>query len=143
MKYLETAVATLDWSRIRKDLDAQGWAHIEGVLDAQICESVAAVYGRDEFFRSRVVMQRHGFGRGEYRYYAYPLPDMVSYLRETLYPPLSEIANRWIRQLAAKDPRVLPQRIYRLEHNGLGELDIFLVPIGKDADGVSYQAMFN
>ena len=88
-------VARLDWARITEDLDVQGWSMAEGLLDLDSCASVAAGYGNDGDFRSRVVMQRHGFGRGEYRYYAYPLPGAVAALRETLYPPLALVANRW------------------------------------------------
>ncbi len=84
-----------DWARIGQDLDAQGWSIVEGLLDAAACSQVAAGYANDRDFRSRVVMQRHGFGSGEYRYYAYPLPSLVASLREALYPPLATIANRW------------------------------------------------
>ena len=84
---------------LEDDLNAQGWSIIRGVLDAPACESVRESYERDAPFRSRVVMQRHGFGRGEYKYFAYPLPPLVARLRAQLYPLLAPIANTWHERL--------------------------------------------
>jgi hypothetical protein len=89
----------LDWERIGADLDAHGCAVVPGLLDAAACTALAASYTNPALFRSRVVMERHGFGRGEYQYFAYPLPEPVAHLRAALYPPLATIANRWHRQL--------------------------------------------
>ena len=88
-------IAALDWQHIAARLDADGCAVISTVLSPEECESLAAIYAADERFRSRVVMARHGFGRGEYKYFARPLPDAVVDLRTALYPRLSGIANRW------------------------------------------------
>ncbi|WP_240359257.1 2OG-Fe(II) oxygenase [Pyxidicoccus trucidator] len=88
-------VAGLDWERIAVDLDTQGCATVGSLLSLAECTALAETYASDTAFRSRVVMARHGFGRGEYKYFAYPLPDTVSSLRAALYPPLSGIANRW------------------------------------------------
>lgn len=85
----------LDWPRIAADLDERGHARIERLLDPLACAAIAAGYDDDARFRSRVIMARHGFGRGEYRYYAYPLPEPIATLRRTLYPQLVPIANRW------------------------------------------------
>ena len=84
-----------DWQRIATELDEQGWALLPGLMDDAACGEVAGLYDRDEAFRSRVVMARHGFGKGEYRYFAYPLPGAIETLRTALYPPLAEIANGW------------------------------------------------
>jgi len=81
------------------ELNAQGWSIVRGVLDAPACESMRESYERDAPFRSRVVMQRHGFGRGEYKYFAYPLPPLVARLRAQLYPLLAPIANSWHERL--------------------------------------------
>jgi uncharacterized protein len=89
------AVRGLDWPRIGQDLDAHGCAVVRGLLAAQACADLAALYADDARFRSRVVMARHGFGRGEYKYLAHPLPEVVVDLRVALYPPLAGIANRW------------------------------------------------
>jgi hypothetical protein len=88
-------VGDLDWERISGDLDARGCAGVEGLLDPNECDALAALYPRDEHFRSRVVMARHNFGRGEYRYFGYPLPDVVAELRTSIYPRLVPTANRW------------------------------------------------
>ncbi|MGH8503694.1 MAG: 2OG-Fe(II) oxygenase [Gammaproteobacteria bacterium] len=88
-------VNALAWQRISKDLDAQGCAMIEGLITRQECDALAGLYPVDSLFRSRVVMARHGFGRGEYKYFNYPLPDTIAGLRESLYPRLAPLANRW------------------------------------------------
>ena len=87
--------ARQDWPAIETALDREGWAVLPGLLSPQSCAELAASYDSDAHFRSTVTMARHGFGRGEYRYFAYPLPPMVSALRTALYPHLAEIANRW------------------------------------------------
>jgi hypothetical protein len=88
-------VDTIDWARISAELDAQGSAVIEQLLTVQQCSALAALYPDDAHFRSRIVMARHGFGRGEYKYFSYPLPDLIAELRPALYAPLSSVANRW------------------------------------------------
>src|SRR5665213_209658 len=75
----------LDWRQIGKDLDDQGSALLPGVLSAEECKAVAALYPEESIFRSRVVMGRHGFGRGEYKYFSYPLPRLIEGLRTALY----------------------------------------------------------
>ena len=92
-------IAAIDWSRVAADLDAQGHAIADGLLTRTECDELAAVYAREDRFRSRVVMASHGFGRGEYKYFAYPLPELVSDLRTTLYPRLVPTANRWSAEL--------------------------------------------
>lgn len=84
-----------DWPAIESTLDQEGWAVLPGLLSPQSCADLAAVYDAHALFRSTVTMARHGFGRGEYRYFAYPLPPVVSALRTALYPHLAGIANRW------------------------------------------------
>lgn len=84
-----------DWAALAADLDTQGWAVLPGLLDPATCDATTARYDDPAQFRSHVVMARHGFGRGEYRYFAYPLPDTVFALRTALYPRLAGIANRW------------------------------------------------
>ncbi|MEN3977182.1 2OG-Fe(II) oxygenase [Emcibacter sp. SYSU 3D8] len=92
---LSHRVAALDWPRIRCDLDEQGWALVTGILAAPECASLAGLYDDDGRFRKQVNMQRHGYGRGEYKYFAYPLPDKIAALRTALYAPLAAIANDW------------------------------------------------
>jgi len=85
----------IDWERAIADLDAQGAAIAPAVLTPAECTAIASWYANDDAFRSRVVMAKHGFGRGEYRYFAYPLPALIADLRAQLYPHLVPIANRW------------------------------------------------
>jgi hypothetical protein len=88
-------VELLDWTRIAGELDAQGSATIPALLAPDECDSLVKRYDVDGLYRSRVVMGRHGFGRGEYKYYRYPLPDLVGELRAAIYPHLAPVANRW------------------------------------------------
>jgi hypothetical protein len=87
--------ASIDWSDVNAALDAQGWAVLPALLSAPQCDGVAALYDDPAGFRSRVVMARHGFGKGEYRYFSYPLPPLVEALRSAIYPRLVPLANRW------------------------------------------------
>jgi len=92
---LKDRLATVDWGQIRENLDSQGWAVLPGLLADAECDAVAGLYGAGDLFRSHVVMARHGFGQGEYRYFAYPLPSLIEDLRTALYSRLAPIANDW------------------------------------------------
>jgi uncharacterized protein len=96
---LAQRVAGLDWPRIEADLDAQGYASTGPLLTADECRTLAGLYPEDGPFRSRIVMARHGFGRGEYKYFAYPLPAEVAALRTAAYPYLAPVANRWAESM--------------------------------------------
>jgi hypothetical protein len=91
----ETRIDALDWAALGQALDTDGWARIPGLLSVAQCRQAAALFGQEAGFRSHVVMQRHGYGRGEYRYFADPLPPLVRALRTSLYPRLAPIARRW------------------------------------------------
>ena len=88
-------VAAYDWLATETALDEQGWAPLAQALTAAECDALASLYPHEEHFRSRVVMARHGFGRGEYQYFRYPLPALVAELRASLYARLVPVANRW------------------------------------------------
>jgi uncharacterized protein len=88
-------VNSLDWQRISQELDSQGSIVLERLISVDQCQALAAMYPQEELFRSRVVMGRHGFGRGEYKYFNYPLPDIIAELRTELYSRLVPVANRW------------------------------------------------
>jgi hypothetical protein len=90
-----TELERIDWAATAHELDAHGCAVLPRLLRPDTCSAVAEWYDQPSLFRSTIVMGRHGFGRGEYRYFGYPLPDLVAGLRTALYPPLAEIANRW------------------------------------------------
>ena len=93
-----------DWPDLLAALDERGHMVVPGLLDAAQCREIAALYPQDEPFRSRVVMARHNFGQGEYKYLRYPLPPLVASLREALYPRLAPLANRW-HELLRLEPR--------------------------------------
>jgi hypothetical protein len=88
-------VDAIDWARVANDLDAQGCGVLQGLLTPDECRAIAALYPDDTHFRSTIVMGRHGFGRGEYKYFSYPLPDLIAALRPALYAHLAGLANRW------------------------------------------------
>ncbi len=92
---VEAAVDRLDWTALEGDLGAFGCAIAPKLLTAEACRSLAALYVNDALFRSRIVMAKHGFGRGEYKYFADPLPDLIVALRRRLYSALAPIADRW------------------------------------------------
>ena len=104
---LASRIAALDWTSMAAELDAHGCVTTGALLSADECAALAQTYGEDTPFRSRVIMARHGFGRGEYKYLAYPLPEVVAALRGALYAPLADIANRWNEALgiALRYPR--------------------------------------
>jgi hypothetical protein len=88
-------VDAFDWRCVEKELDDQGSALLPEILTPEECQALAGLYTEDGLFRSRVVMGQHGFGRGEYKYFSYPLPDVIQGLRTTLYPRLAPVADRW------------------------------------------------
>jgi hypothetical protein len=90
-----SALDGIAWTEIAAELDVHGCATIGPLLSARQCRSISAMFAEEASFRSRIVMARHGFGRGEYKYFAYPLPPLLDALRTALYPPLAAIANRW------------------------------------------------
>lgn len=87
------------WTGRFEDLDTQGWAVLPELVSSDDCKRLAGLYAERERFRNRIVMARHGFGQGEYSYFAYPLPTLVQDLRESLYPPLAQLANSWNERL--------------------------------------------
>ena len=98
---LATRVEALDWPAITAELSERGVATTGPLLTPEECAELANLYGTSDHFRSRIVMSRHGFGRGEYQYFSYPLPDTVEALRSSLYPPLANVANHWQHSLGA------------------------------------------
>lgn len=91
----DARVDAYDWAQIAESLDGEGTAVLTRLIGPEECAQLAADYSREDIYRSRVVMARHGFGRGEYKYFSYPLPHLLQTLRETLYPKLAPIANGW------------------------------------------------
>ncbi|MBT9459933.1 MAG: 2OG-Fe(II) oxygenase [Burkholderiaceae bacterium] len=92
---ISARLSAIDWQQTGDELGAEGHALLPGLITTSECAQLAALYGNESLFRSRVVMGHHGFGQGEYQYFRYPLPDLVAQLREALYPRLVTIANHW------------------------------------------------
>jgi hypothetical protein len=113
-------VDTYDCSDITNDLDAHGWALLPRLLDRDDCRTISNLYDDDRRFRSRIVMARHGFGRGEYKYFAYPLPETIEDLRMSVYPKLVPVANRWNAAMgvAVRYPDAHPDFIARCHEAG-------------------------
>jgi hypothetical protein len=91
----EVRVAQYNWKALTEELSSQGCVVIENLISPDECRQIAELYPHERHFRSHVHMARHGFGRGEYRYFKYPLPALIGNLREALYPRLANIANDW------------------------------------------------
>ena len=99
----ETRVAAYDWQALAGELDSYGCAVLPKLLSAPECRAIAALYSDESHFRSHVIMARHGFGKGEYRYFKYPLPDLLGGLRTALYPQLAGVANAWNGRMGVDD----------------------------------------
>lgn len=98
---LAERIAALDWPLLVAELDRAGYVVLKSLLAPAECGALGACYDAAQMFRSRVVMARHGFGEGEYKYFAYPLPETVATLRRALYPHLAPLANRWNAAMAS------------------------------------------
>jgi hypothetical protein len=126
-------VAALDWAALAQNLDAHGCAVAGPLLTADECAALADCYAGDAAFRNRVIMARHGFGRGEYKYFAYPLPAPVEALRMALYPPLAELANRWNAAMgsAVRYPATHAAYLARCHKAGQGKPTPLLLQYGE------------
>ena len=105
---IQARVDAVDWTKVHADLDAQGWAIMPKLLTCPEADFIAALYRQEQGFRSQVIMARHGFGRGEYKYFSYPLPSLIQALRMAAYPHLAPIANQWHARMG-KDVRFPPE----------------------------------
>lgn len=134
----------LDWSALARGLDEDGWALLPGLLDAGQCQSVSRLYDAESGFRSNVVMARHGFGRGEYRYFSYPLPPLVAEMRAGLYPYLVPIANRWCERMgqAACFPADHPSFLARCHAAGQTRPTPLLLRYGVDDYNCLHQDLY-
>jgi hypothetical protein len=114
-------IAVLDWHAVGSALDEQGWAVLPRLIDPGDCRAAADLWRHEGRFRSRVLMERHGFGQGEYRYFDYELPELVGGLRTGLYPPLARIANRWLAALGREDSYPTDHRDYLARCRAAGQ----------------------
>jgi hypothetical protein len=137
-------VEALDWTAMAAELDNHGCATTGPLLTRDECATLAASYSGDSLFRSRVIMVRHGFGRGEYKYFAYPLPDPVAALRAALYPHLAEIANRWSETMgiATRYPAAHDAYLQRCHRAGQGKPTPLLLQYGPGDYNCLHQDLY-
>ena len=137
-------VEAIKWDHVSRDLDAYGSAMVEHLLSPEECETLARLYPHDDLFRSRVVMARHGFGRGEYKYFRYPLPDLIADLRTVFYPHLVPIANRWNTAMgvAVRYPDRHADFIARCHQAGQAKPTPLLLQYGTDDYNCLHQDLY-
>ncbi len=140
----DSRLKAFDWTGVAADLDAHGYAILEGALSAEECESVAGLYNSDDLFRSHIVMARHGFGRGEYKYFSYPLPDIIADLRTSIYPRLVPVANRWNEAMgiAVRYPVRHEEFLARCHAAGQKRPTPLLLQYGKDDFNALHQDLY-
>jgi uncharacterized protein len=141
---LAQRVADMDWADAQASLDARGFAALGPLLNTGECTALRSQYGAQELYRSRVVMSRHGFGRGEYKYFAYPLPTIVQTLREAVYPRLAPLANRWSERmgLAARYPADLAAMLARCHAAGQTRPTPLLLQYGEGDYNCLHQDLY-
>ena len=141
---LAARMDAVDWEALAASLDAHGCAVTAPLLDTSECAALAALYPQDAPFRSRVVMARHGFGRGEYKYFSYPLPDLIQGLRSALYPRLAEAANRWNEAMgiAVRFPRVHEEFLKRCHKAGQSKPTPLLLQYGPGDYNCLHQDLY-
>lgn len=136
--------APTDWPNKARSLDAGGWALLPKLITRDQCLQLSALYTRDTEFRSRVLMSHHGFGRGEYQYFAYPLPDVVQTLRTNMYPHLVPIANTWHERmgLSVRFPPTHAEFIARCHKAGQTRPTPLLLQYGADDYNCLHQDLY-
>ena len=133
-----------DWTKVEADLDAQGWAQLHQLLTPAECATVTGFYDEAARFRSRIVMARHGFGRGEYQYFAYPLPEPIAGLRPELYGRLVSTANRWHERMSLETrfPEIHAEFIARCHQAGQTRPTPLLLQYGKGDFNALHQDVY-
>lgn len=137
-------VKRIAWEQVSQDLDTQGNAVVPMLLTAEECQALGRLYQQSSIFRSQVIMERHGFGRGEYKYFSYPLPDLVTSLRTAIYPHLVPIANRWneAMKIDVRYPENHEDFIERCHHAGQVRPTPLLLKYGPDDYNCLHQDLY-
>jgi hypothetical protein len=141
---IEERVEALPWNEVSGALDAEGNAVIKSILSPNECDAVRGLYQEEKIFRSQVVMERHGFGRGEYRYFSYPLPELVTTMRTSLYPRLVPIANRWNEAMGinVRCPATHADYIQRCHRAGQNKPTPLILKYGPDDYNCLHQDLY-
>ena len=134
----------ISWKQVYQDLNAEGNAIIRGLMSLDDCDEIRVLYDKEDLFRSNIVMERHGFGRGEYRYFRYPLPDLITTLRTSLYPHLVLIANRWNEAMgiAIRYPATHAEYMQRCHQAGQTKPTPLLLKYGTDDYNCLHQDLY-
>lgn len=134
----------IPWKQVYQDLDAEGNAVIKGILSPDECDEIAALYQEEKIFRSHIVMERHGFGRGEYRYFRYPLPALIRSMRTSLYPHLVPIANHWNEAMGidTRYPAIHADYIQRCHQAGQDRPTPLVLKYGPDDYNCLHQDLY-
>lgn len=137
-------IADYAWPEIARDLDDRGWALMPQLLDAQQCLALRALYAQPKLFRSRVIMARHGYGQGEYQYFARPLPASIAQLRAALYPHIAPIANAWAERLGQdmRYPQSLPELAQQCAQLGQTEPTPLILKYGPNGENRLHQDLY-
>ena len=138
------ALDDISWDQVYRDLDAEGNAIVKGILSPDECDEIRGFYEDENLFRSQIVMERHGFGRGEYRYFSYPLPDLIAALRTSLYPHLVPIANRWNEAMGidVRYPATHADYIRRCHQAGQNKPTPLILKYGTDDYNCLHQDLY-
>jgi hypothetical protein len=141
---IEERVEAVRWNEVSRDLDAEGNAVIKSILAPYECDEVRELYQQEKVFRSQVVMERHGFGRGEYRYFSYPLPELIEAMRTSLYPHLVPIANRWNEAMGinVRYPTTHAEYIQRCHQTGQNKPTPLILKYGTDDYNCLHQDLY-
>jgi uncharacterized protein len=134
----------ISWEQVYRDLDTEGNAVIKNLMSPDECDNIRVLYDKEGLFRSNIVMERHGFGRGEYRYFNYPLPDLITTLRTSLYPHLVPIANRWNEAMGfdVRFPTTHAEYIQRCHKAGQKKPTPLLLKYGTDDYNCLHQDLY-
>lgn len=137
-------VEAVDWQQVFRDVDSEGNAVIKHILAPAECDEVRTLYDRDELFRNTVVMEQHGFGRGEYRYFRYPLPELIKDLRTEIYPRLATFANRWNEVMGThtKFPATHKEYLQRCHEAGQDKPTPLILKYGIDDYNCLHQDLY-
>ncbi|UOY06516.1 2OG-Fe(II) oxygenase [Muricauda sp. SCSIO 64092] len=141
---VENSILALDWNAIVEALHTKGYALVPNVLTEAQCSDITERYDQDDLFRKKVVMERHRFGKGEYKYFTYPLPTIIQQLREALYTPLTKIANAWMQALKidVRYPEAHERLRQRCHENGQKEATPLLLKYGIGGFNTLHQDLY-
>ena len=143
-KVILEKISSIDWQRVTEEVNEKGYALVLQFLPNQYCEELIGEYDNSDLYRKTITMERHGFGLGEYKYFKYPLPDLIQTVRRAIYPKLTPVANTWMRVLNIK--RQLPDQFdefQRLCHdNNQTKPTVLILKYGKGGHNTLHQDLY-